>query len=70
MRGGGAGGSRAQGGCAGGGAAVGTVCGRWTGSERVPDLRLSAVAGGRRGFGLGQAYEVEVRAGRLVIRAV
>ena len=48
----------------------GTVCGRWTGSERVPDLRLSGRWLGAAGFGLGQAYEVEVRAGRLVVRAV
>jgi DNA-binding protein H-NS len=48
----------------------GTVCGRWTGSGRAPDLRLSGRWLGAAGFDLGQAYEVEVRSGRLVIRAV
>ena len=48
----------------------GTVCGRWSGRERFPDLRLSGRWLRAAGFDLGQAYEVEVRAGRLVVRAV
>jgi type I toxin-antitoxin system toxin SymE len=48
----------------------GTVCGRWTGSARVPDLRLSGRWLRAAGFDLEQAYEVEVRSGRLMIRAV
>lgn len=50
----------------------GTVCGRWNGQwkRRVPDLRLSGLWLRAAGFDLGQAFEVEVRAGELVIRAV
>jgi Toxin SymE, type I toxin-antitoxin system len=48
----------------------GTVCGRWAGRERVPDLRLSGRWLGAAGFDLGKAYEVEVQAGMLVVRAV
>ncbi len=48
----------------------GTVCGRWTGGARVPDLRLSGRWLRAAGFDLGQAYEVEVQAGKLVVRAV
>ncbi|HVF62271.1 MAG TPA: SymE family type I addiction module toxin [Thermoanaerobaculia bacterium] len=40
------------------------------GSERVPDLRLSGRWLRAAGFDLGQGYEVEVRSGKLVIRAV
>ena len=47
-----------------------TVCGRWTGRARIPDLRLSGRWLREAGFDLGQAYEVEVEAGRLTIRAV
>jgi Toxin SymE, type I toxin-antitoxin system len=45
-------------------------CGRWSRRERVPDLWLSGRWLRAAGFDLGQAYEVEVRSGRLVIRAV
>jgi hypothetical protein len=47
-----------------------TVCGRWTGRARIPDLRMSGWWLRAAGFDLGQAYEVEVSAGTLVIRAV
>ena len=47
-----------------------TVCGRFQGSGRVPDLRLSGKWLAAVGFGLGQRFEVEVAAGRLTIRAV
>ncbi|HEX5760179.1 MAG TPA: SymE family type I addiction module toxin [Thermoanaerobaculia bacterium] len=47
-----------------------TACGRWSGSERVPGLRLSGRWLRAARFELGQAYEVEVRSGRLVIRAL
>ncbi len=47
-----------------------TVCGRWTGRTRIPDLRMSGWWLRAAGFDLGQAYEVEVLAGTLVIRAV
>jgi hypothetical protein len=46
------------------------VCGRWTGTTRIPDLRLSGWWLRAAGFDLGQACEVEVLAGTLVIRAV
>jgi Toxin SymE, type I toxin-antitoxin system len=48
----------------------GTICGRWQGRAVVPDLRLSGHWLQRAGFDLGQQYEIEVRAGRLTIRAV
>jgi hypothetical protein len=47
-----------------------TICGRFQGSGRVPDLRLSGKWLGAAGFDLGQRFEVEVEAGRLTIRAV
>jgi hypothetical protein len=47
-----------------------TVCGRWTGTTRIPDLRLSGWWLRAAGFDLGQACEVEVLAGTLVVRAV
>jgi type I toxin-antitoxin system toxin SymE len=46
------------------------VCGRWTGKARIPDLRMSGWWLRAAGFDLGQAYEVEVQAGKLTIRAV
>jgi Toxin SymE, type I toxin-antitoxin system len=48
----------------------GTVCGRWQGRARVPDLRLSGHWLRQAGFDLGQGYEIEVQAGRLTIQAV
>ncbi len=47
-----------------------TVCGRWSGTARIPDLRLSGWWLREAGFDLGQACEVEVLAGTLVVRAV
>ena len=47
-----------------------TVCGRWRGKSRVPDLRLTGKWLEAAGFGLGQEVEVEVEMGRLVVRAV
>jgi hypothetical protein len=47
-----------------------TICGRFQGHGRVPDLRLSGKWLAAAGFDLGQQYEVEVEAGRLTIRAV
>ncbi len=47
-----------------------TVCGRWSGTARIPDLRLSGWWLRAAGFDLGQACEVEVLAGTLVVRAV
>jgi len=48
----------------------GTICCRWRDCATVPDLRLSGHWLQRAGFDLGQHYEIEVRAGRLTIRAV
>jgi len=49
----------------------GTICCRSRGYRRlVPDLRISGHWLERAGFDLGQHYEIEVRAGRLTIRAV
>jgi len=52
------------------GARLGTVCGRWRGGRRVPDLRMSGRWLEKAGFDLGQEYEVEVRAGKLTIQGV
>jgi Toxin SymE, type I toxin-antitoxin system len=49
---------------------VGTVCGRWQGKGRVPDLRMSGRWLEEAGFVLGREYEVEVGAERLTIRAM
>ena len=48
----------------------GTVCGRWRGRGRVPDLRLCGAWLREAGFDLGQGYEVEVKAERLTVQAV
>ena len=49
----------------------GTICCRHRGYRRVvPDLRISGHWLQRAGFDRGQHYEIEVRAGRLTIRAV
>ncbi len=47
-----------------------TICGRWQGRQRVPDLRLSGLWLREAGFDLGQHFEIEVEAGRLTIRSV
>jgi len=47
-----------------------TVCGRWRGSRRIPDIRMSGVWLKEAGFDLGQTIEVEVEAGALTIRAI
>jgi hypothetical protein len=47
-----------------------TICDRFQGSGRVPDLRLSGKWLKEVGFDLGQRFEVEVEAGKLTIRAV
>ncbi|HVF60007.1 MAG TPA: SymE family type I addiction module toxin [Thermoanaerobaculia bacterium] len=49
----------------------GTICCRSRGYRNlVPDLRISGRWLQRAGFDLGQNYEIEIRAGRLTIRAV
>ena len=49
----------------------GTICCRSRGYRNlVPDLRISGHWLQRAGFDRGQHYEIEVRAGRLIIRAV
>jgi len=48
----------------------GTICCRSRGYRRFPDLRISGRWLQRAGFDLGKHYEIEVRAGRLTIRAV
>ena len=49
----------------------GTICCRMRGYRNlVPDLRISGRWLQRAGFDRGQHYEIEVRAGRLTIRAV
>ena len=48
---------------------AGTVSGRWYGTGAEPFLRLSGRWLRAAGFPLGQGFEVEVRRGRLVIRA-
>ncbi|HVF58367.1 MAG TPA: SymE family type I addiction module toxin [Thermoanaerobaculia bacterium] len=49
----------------------GTICCRMRGYRNlVPDLRISGHWLQRAGFDRGQHYEIEVRAGRLTIRAV
>ena len=49
----------------------GTICCRFRGYRRVvPDLRISGDWLKRAGFDRGQHYEIEVREGRLTIRAV
>jgi hypothetical protein len=52
------------------GARLGTVCGRWRHTRRMPDLRLSGKWLEHAGFHLGQEYEVEVQPGRLTIQAI
>jgi len=47
-----------------------TVCGRWRGRRRLPDIRLCGLWLKEAGFDLGQEFEVEVEAGALTIRAV
>jgi hypothetical protein len=47
-----------------------TVSARWNRSGKVPFLRLSGRWLLGAGFGIGQAFEVEVRSGELTIRAV
>ena len=52
------------------GVRVGTVCGRWRGGRRLPDLRLTGRWLEDAGFDLGQEYEAEVELGRLTIHAI
>ena len=47
-----------------------TVCGRWRGRKRIPDIRLCGLWLKKAGFDLGQELEIEVEAGALTIRAV
>jgi hypothetical protein len=47
-----------------------TVCGRWRGGRRIPDIRLTGLWLRNAGFDLGQSIEVEVEAGALTIRAL
>jgi len=47
-----------------------TVCGRWRGRRRVPDVRLSGLWLRSAGFDFGQELEVEVEDGALTIRAI
>ena len=48
----------------------GTVCVRWRGRGRVPDLWLCGAWLREAGFDLGQGYEVEVKAERLTVQVV
>jgi hypothetical protein len=52
------------------GARLGTVCGRWRHTRRMPDLRLSGKWLEEAGFPLGQEYELEVQPGKLTIQAI
>jgi len=47
-----------------------TVCGRWRGRKRIPDIRLCGLWLKKAGFDLGQELEIEVEVGALRIRAV
>jgi len=47
-----------------------TVCGKWRGGRKIPDIRLIGLWLERAGFDLGRLCEVEVGAGTLTIRAV
>jgi hypothetical protein len=47
-----------------------TICGRWQGRRRVPDLRLSGLWLRQAGFDLGQHFEIDIEPGRLTIRSV
>jgi hypothetical protein len=47
-----------------------TICGKYRGRRRVPDLRLMGLWLERAGFDLGRLCEVEVEAGTLTIRAI
>ena len=47
-----------------------TVCGRYRGSRKVPDLRLMGQWLEQAGFDLGRQCEVEVTTGTLTIRAL
>ncbi len=47
-----------------------TVCGKWRGNRKIPDLRLLGLWLEKAGFDLGQQCEVEVESGTLTIRAV
>ena len=47
-----------------------TVCGKWRGAKRVPDLRLMGMWLRSAGFDPGRQCEVEVEAGTLTIRAI
>lgn len=47
-----------------------TVCGKWGGGRKIPDIRPMGLWLERAGFDLGRLCEVEVEAGTLTIRAV
>lgn len=47
-----------------------TVCGKWRGERKIPDIRLMGLWLERAGFDLGRLCEVEVGAGTLTIRTV
>ena len=47
-----------------------TVCGKWRGKKRIPDLRLMGLWLRSAGFDPGRQCEVAVEAGTLIIRAV
>jgi hypothetical protein len=47
-----------------------TVCGKWRGRKRIPDLRLMGLWLRTAGFDPGRQCEVEVEAGTLTIRAI
>lgn len=47
-----------------------TVCGKWRGGRKIPDLRLMGLWLERAGFELGQHCEVAVGACTLTIRAI
>ena len=47
-----------------------TVCGKWRGGRKIPDLRLMGLWLEQAGFDLGRLCEIEIGSGTLTIRAV
>lgn len=47
-----------------------TVCGKWRGNRKIPDIRLMGLWLEQAGFDLGRLCEIEISPGTLTIRAV